>query len=109
MGITDKPKKRKAKPKTSGMDPLVVELLKTVREQQAANASIIKEVLIAQQKNAEMISGMFDMWKPPQGPNTATGMDQRATEREDASSATDWEPLDPEEMMEIVKHIGVGS
>lgn len=108
MGInTSKPAKRKAKKVTQ--DPLVAELLKTVREQQSANAMIIKEVLVMQQEQAKMISGMFDMWKPPQGANQSSGLDQRLIEKEDASSATDWEPLDPGEMMEIVKHIGVGS
>ena len=49
----------------------------------------------------------FGMFKAPEGqPNQATGLDQRLLAKEEAQADVDWEPLDPHEMMEIVKRVG---
>lgn len=96
------------KTKKPTIDPLVKELLQTVRELQKSTASVVEQCMAMQAENAKMMAGMFEMWKPPSTPNQSSGLDQRLLAKEDAANDTDWEPLDPHEMMEIVKQVGAG-
>ncbi len=88
---------------------VVKELMTTMRQMQQDQSRVIEQMLIAQQKQSDVMAAWIGMFKPPDTPNQTTGLDQRLLAREAAAESTDWEPMDPEEMMEIVKMVGTGS
>ena len=98
-------KPKKADPQTE----LMKELMLTMRQMQQDQSKVIEQVLIAQQKQSDVMTAWLGMFKPAEGANTTSGLDQRLLAREAAAEDTNWEPMDPEEMMEIVKMVGTGS
>lgn len=94
--------------KRSEPDPLVLQLVETLRSQQVAQQKLMERMLDQQATQAaqtqELFQSMMDLWKPTREP-TSTSLDERALSREAEESM--WEPIAENVFAQLDADIGI--
>lgn len=89
-------------------DPLVLQLIDTLRSQAEAQQKLMEKVLeqSAHQaaQSAEMMQSVLDLWKPTRDPSTST-MDERALAKEAEENM--WEPIPMNVFAQLDSDLGI--
>lgn len=89
-------------------DPLLLQLLATLQEQQASQARLIEKVIEQSAKQAEtsqmMVKEIMDLWKPQRSP-VASSMDERALAKE--AEQLEWDPIPVNIFEQLDRDIGI--
>ena len=74
------------------------ELIEVLKDQQKQTTQMMLEMLRVAQMNSQMLQSWFNMFKPPEQPNTTSTLE----EREMSGQEDEWEPVKNNLMSQII-------